>query len=378
MTNLKNVWLDSDPGHDDAIALLLALHLPEINLVGISTVHGNGSLSHTTLNAARLLCSFGSLEQATSIPIIAGASQPLLRAAKHDTEIHGDDGLGGVEGLLDESNDFVKTKLAESVGGNVVLAIAEAAKALPGGDGDDGRLAIVATGTLTNIALFCATFPDLVRDKISEIIIMGGAEGRGNRSPTAEFNILCDPEAAMMVFDAEVKVVMVPLNVTHTALFSLGDNEALLQRTTSSKFTTQARTPLRHTLSTLLGFFADTYAKVFGFTAGPPVHDPLCIAYLARPELFEGKRYRVDVELAGKHTAGTTVVDLYDYRSSESLKWDSADRLTAMVDPSSRESWGRRGKNVWVAEKVDVRGFWGVFLEAVATADLVSPLNEPL
>lgn len=147
------------------------------------------------VNAARLLCSFGSLEQATSIPIIAGASQPLLRAAKHDTEIHGDDGLGGVEGLLDESNDFVKTKLAESVGGNVVLAIAEAAKALPGGDGDDGRLAIVATGTLTNIALFCATFPDLVRDKISEIIIMGGAEGRGKSFsiwlPSTGSEIIC-------------------------------------------------------------------------------------------------------------------------------------------------------------------------------------------
>lgn len=141
------------------------------------------------VNAARLVCSFASAEQAAALPIVQGAARPLLRVAKHDTEIHGDDGLGGVEGLLDGTDEGVRRKLQESKGGNVVMAIAEAARAMPGGEGDEGRLAIVATGTLTNVALFCATFPELVRDKISQIVLMGGAEGRGNRSPTGEFNM---------------------------------------------------------------------------------------------------------------------------------------------------------------------------------------------
>jgi uridine nucleosidase len=106
---------------------------------------------------------------------------------------------------------------------------------------------------------------------------------------------------------------------------------------------------------------------VFGFTDGPPVHDPLCLAWLTHPHLFKSKRYRVDVEVAGTHTAGTTVVDLWEYRKAD---------LTAMVDPESRESWGRLGKNVLVLEQVDVAAFWSLFLECVERADLESPLNK--
>lgn len=211
------------------------MHTPGIELVGISTVHGNGSLEHTTcelaevgvevvttrltlhitaVNAARLVCSFASPDRASATPIYSGAVRPLLRPVKHDTgtfiagvsrsmtptntsalaEIHGDDGLGGVEGLLDGTDAAVAQKVLTSTQKNVVEAMAEAARAMPGGDGDEGRLAIVATGTLTNVALFCATYPDLVKDKVSQIVLMGGAEGRGNRSPTGEFNIICDPE----------------------------------------------------------------------------------------------------------------------------------------------------------------------------------------
>lgn len=133
--------------------------------------------------------------------------------------------------------------------------MAEAARACPGGEGDEGRLAIVATGTLTDVALFCATYPDLLRDKVSQIVLMGGAEGRGNRSPTGEFNIICDPEAAAIVFNAEVPVVMVPLNITHTNLFTPADNERLLAAEVGSL--KKSKTPLRWTLSTLLLFFAD-------------------------------------------------------------------------------------------------------------------------
>lgn len=313
-------------------------------------------------------------------------ARPLLRPVKHDAEIHGSDGLGGVEGLLPASDPNVQAKLAESQGHNAIEALANAARALPKGQ----QLAIVATGALTNIALFVMVYPELVRDKVSQIVLMGGAEGvRGNRSPTAEFNILIDPHAASIVFDAEVKVVMTvcsasltltltpslilllfslslfvsvlsifpscahilqPLNVTHQALFRSHDHANLLVPPSASNSrtdtSTAAHTPLRHSLSTLLNFFAETYATVFNFTEGPPVHDPLCIAYIAEPNLFKGKRYRVDVELEGKWTAGTTSVDIYGYRDEE---------LTAYKeDANSRESWGSKGKNVFVLEELDV------------------------
>ncbi|GAA5876166.1 hypothetical protein JCM16303_007042 [Sporobolomyces ruberrimus] len=371
------VWLDCDPGHDDAIALLLGLHLPGIRLLGVSTVHGNASIENTTLNAARCLLSYGSPEQRERIKVYDGVTKPLIRPVKHDPEIHGSDGLGGVEGLLPADDPRVRAKVEETKGKKAVFELAETARSLPEGQ----RLSIVATGALTNIALFVSLFPELVRDKCSQIVCMGGAEGRGNRSPTAEFNILIDPEAASIVFDAEIKVVIAvsassllvpetwlkqahprlpvvqPLNVTHQALFRPHDNERLLQ----------SQTPLRHSLSTLLNFFAQTYETVFDFKDGPPVHDPLCIAFIARPDLFKGKRYRVDVELEGKWTAGTTSVDLWEYRKHELAAWNT--------DPDSRESWGKWGKNVYVLEQLDVPAFWNLFQECVTRADTVSLLN---
>ncbi|TNY19575.1 uridine nucleosidase [Rhodotorula diobovata] len=369
------VWLDCDPGHDDAVAILMALQLPQIDLRGISAVYGNAALHNTSRNAARCLIAFGSPEQAKSIPVYAGAEKPLIKLVRHDDEIHGEDGLGGVEGLPAADDPAVVAKLDETKGKPAVLAIADAARSLPDGE----RLTLVATGSMTNAALFVSMFPDLVRDKISQVVIMGGAEGRGNRSPVAEFNILLDPHAASILFDAEVPVVMAPLNVTHTALFRTHDHHKLLvppsalpslPETTpdATANPAKAHTPLRHTMSTLLTFFASTYSAVFNFQDGPPVHDALCIAYLARPEIFQGKRYRVDVELQGEHTTGTTVVDLWEYKKDELTEFKK--------DPDSRASWGRLGKNVFVLEELDVPEFWKLFQQAVDSADKVSPLNK--
>ncbi|BGP12466.1 hypothetical protein JCM10213_006967 [Rhodosporidiobolus nylandii] len=370
-----SIWLDCDPGHDDAVAILMALHLPEIDLLGISTVHGNAPLSATTVNAARCLLSFGSAEQAKRVPLYAGAEKPLIRLVRHDDEIHGSDGLGGVEGLLAHDDPAVLAKLEEAKGKSAVLALADAARAMPEGQ----QLTIVATGALTNIALFTSLFPELVQEKVREIVVMGGAEGRGNRSPTAEFNAMIDCHATSIVFDAEVPVTMAPLNITHTALFRNSDHAALLLPPSAlpslsestpavSGSPRNAHTPLRHTLSTLLTFFAETYASVFSFTDGPPVHDALCIAWLARPELFKGKRYRVDVELEGRFTQGTTSVDLYNYRDAELTDWQE--------DPDSRKGWGKLGKNVFVLEQLDVPEFWKTFQRCVDEADKVSPLNQ--
>ena len=156
------------------------------------------------MNAARCLLSYGSPEQSSRLRVYAGVTKPLLRPVRHDPEIHGTDGLGGVEGLLSADDPRVQAKVAETAGKKAVNALADAARSLPEGQ----QLSIVATGALTNIALFVSLYPELVREKVSQIVIMGGAEGRGNRSPTAEFNILIDPEAAAIVFDAEVKVVI--------------------------------------------------------------------------------------------------------------------------------------------------------------------------
>ncbi|GAA6020199.1 hypothetical protein JCM10207_004366 [Rhodosporidiobolus poonsookiae] len=368
------IWLDCDPGHDDAIAILLSLFLPEIDLLGISTVHGNAPLSATTINAARCLLSFGSPEQAKRIPIYSGAEKPLIRVVRHDDEIHGSDGLGGVEGLLAADDPAVQAKIAETAGQKAVTALAKAAESLPEGE----QLTIVATGAFTNIAIFVALYPELVRDKVKQIVVMGGAEGRGNRSPTAEFNAMIDAHATSIVFDAEVPVIMAPLNVTHTALFRTSDHSTLLvppsalpslpETTPDASTPAKAHTPLRHTLSTLLTFFAQTYATVFAFHDGPPVHDALCIAWLVHPEMFKGKRYRVDVEIEGKWTQGTTSVDLYNYRDEELTAWKE--------DPESKASWGRFGKNVYVLEELDVPAFWALFQKAVDACDKVSILNQ--
>lgn len=183
---------------------------------------------------------------------------------------------------------------------------------------------------------------------------------------------------------------MVPLNLTHTNLFSPAHHASLLSNpplAIPSVHSSGARTPLRHTLSTLLSFFASTYASVFGFTDGPPVHDPLCVAWLSHPELFKGKRYRVDVELVGKETAGTTVVDLWEVGRARLLMsllpcCDSLLSLSSLLQYKKAEvdqnpsNWGRTGKNVLILEAVDVDAFWGVFQECVGRADLVSPLNK--
>ena len=213
MAHRRDVWLDCDPGHDDAMALLLAAHSARITLVGVSTVAGNQSVDKTTANAARFLDAIGADRQ---ILVTRGQSRPLLRVARHDPGIHGESGLDGSVGL-----DGVPVREARMApaGDKGVVAMA---KAILQRNVETGqKVTLVATGALTNVALMLSLYPE-VMDVLDEIVIMGGAMGIGNRHPVAEFNILCDPESAKVVFDAEVKVVLVPLEVTHTALAGPG------------------------------------------------------------------------------------------------------------------------------------------------------------
>lgn len=154
----------------------------------------------------------------------------------------------------------------------------------------------------------------------------------------AEFNVLCDPEAAQIVLNAPVKKTMIPINVTHTAIVTHDIHSKILGGSTYNGFSVPPPiSSLRYTLSTLITFFADTYKHTFGFNTGPPLHDALTIAYIAHPEFFACRRYRVDVELSGTHSLGQTVVDIWNYSGA------------------TEDCWGLEGKNCLVAESLDVR-----------------------
>ncbi|CAE7233451.1 unnamed protein product [Rhizoctonia solani] len=351
-SSIKYLWLDCDPGHDDAIAILLALYSPGVQLLGVSTVHGNASRYNTFSNAIRLLYAYGASD---SIQVYPGASQPLLRPTRADPEIHGADGLGGVIGLPDPEDTTIRARFAKSPL-NAVQALAEAVKKCASGG---HKVHLIATGPLTNVALFSAVHPELLSG-IEEIIFMGGGVGVGNRSAAAEFNILCDPEAAQMVLNLDVPKVMIPLNVTHTAILTPELHARLTQPMGPGLSKLSATvTPLRHMLSSLVGFFAESYRTTFGFTQGPPIHDACCLAYLHNPDWFKAKRYRVDVELAGAHTAGETVVDVWGYARTD-------------------DSWSATGKNCIVIESMDVLLFFELLFSCIEECDKVSPLNASI
>ncbi|OCH84221.1 nucleoside hydrolase [Obba rivulosa] len=354
---MRHIWLDCDPGHDDAMAIMLAIFCDDSHLLGISTVHGNASADNTVNNAARCLYAFAAPQNVLVYP---GAVKPLIRPARHDPEIHGIDGLGGVQGLPSADHPDVVARLAIDKQGRPVKAIEGIAKAIRDvwNDGAGPQITLISSGPMTNIALFVSVYPELLGG-IEEMVFMGGGVGRGNRTPSAEFNILCDPEAAQIVLKVPVRKTMIPINVTHTAIVT---KDVLCQLLCPGSVLVEGKLPpassnLRHMLSTLIGYFADSYKLIFGFMDGPPLHDALTIAYALYPELFSCKRYRVDVELGGAHTSGETVVDLRGYYACD-------------------ETWGVTGKNCIVAEKVDAKRFFGLMLDCIARCDKVTPLNS--
>ncbi|KAE8391343.1 Uridine nucleosidase 1 [Aspergillus alliaceus] len=274
------LWLDCDPGHDDAFAILLAVHHPSLDLLGITTVHGNASLENTTNNATRILEAIGRPD----IPVYPGHSKPFCRPAIHAPNIHGDSGIDGTELLPKATRPPVTDK-------NPILAMRDALLAQP-----KGTPWVVATGTLTNVALLFATFPE-VAEHIQGLSIMGGGVGGGftdapmsrldgeesrigNVTPLAEFNIYCDPEASQSIFSNPVlacKTTLITLDLTHQVLASRTVQSRVLH---GGDDTSVPPTVLRQMLFDLLVFFASTYENVFGLTSGPPLHDPLAVAVI--------------------------------------------------------------------------------------------------
>lgn len=280
---MKKVIIDCDPGHDDAIALILAAKADEIQILGVTTVSGNSELYNTTRNARRILDYTGF----TDIDVYPGCDRPMLREAFRLTGaiIHGEDGLGGpkipapVTPVKDEhAVDYIIRTLRDS----------------------DERIILIVTGPMTNIAVALEKAPD-IKDKIDRIIIMGGAILEpGNITSSAEFNIYVDPEAAKIVFGSGCELYLVSLDVTMKSMFYEDDIETL--RRQGDKIST--------IVASLLDFFAETHVKHFGFKACP-IHDALCVGILIDDSLVEFKKTYVDVALHDPLTIGETVADLW-------------------------------------------------------------------
>src|SRR4051812_26900117 len=267
------ILLDCDPGHDDAIAILLALASPELELLGLTTVAGNQSLDKTTANAIRVLELAGRGE----VPVAAGAGRPLVREPRFAPNVHGETGLDGPDlpppqrfPVGEHAVDFLAARLAGAT--------------------------LVATGPLTNVALLLARYPEARPERL---VIMGGAIAEGNVTPAAEFNIWADPEAAQRVFESGLDVTMVGLDVTHRALVTPEHAERL-----------RGAGRIGRVVAELLDFYGRFHDRVYGF-GGSPVHDAVALADAIRPEFLEKRRLHVAVDCESTLCRGRTVVDLW-------------------------------------------------------------------
>ncbi|WP_148610544.1 pyrimidine-specific ribonucleoside hydrolase RihA [Aeromonas sobria] len=275
------VILDCDPGHDDAIALILALASPELKVLAVTTSAGNQTPDKTLNNALRILTLLGR----DDIPVAAGAPKPLARELIIADNVHGESGLDGPK-LPDPA--FAPQAMTG------VELMAKCLRESP------QPVTLVPTGPLTNIALLLAAHPEL-KPRIARIVLMGGTAGAGNWTPAAEFNIYVDPEAADMVFKSGIPITMCGLDVTHEAQVMDEDIERVRAITN----------PVAQCVAGLLDFFMIYHRNPKWGFAGAPLHDPCTIAWLLAPELFHGVECRVDIETSGEHTVGMTVVDRY-------------------------------------------------------------------
>ena len=301
------IILDCDPGHDDAVAILLAAGNPNIELLGVTTVGGNHTLEKVTRNAAQVL----TVAKLTDVPLYAGATRPILREVETAEGIHGDTGM--------EIHGFELPEPALSVQEkHGVQFIIDTIMSEPA-----GTVTLVPTGPLTNIALAARLEPRIV-ERVKEVVLMGGAYGTGNWTPSAEFNIIVDPEAAHIVFNEKWPVVMVGLDLTHQALATKEVEEQFAALGTN----------VGDFVVGLFGAFRKNYQDAQGFD-DPPVHDPCCVAYLIDPTVVETVKVPVDVETQGLLTTGRTVADFRspapaDCHTSVATKLD-AERFWAMV-----------------------------------------------
>ena len=269
------VILDCDPGHDDAIALLLALASPEVELLGVTTVHGNQTLAKTTANALRVL----DLAGRSDIAVAAGADRPLLRELTVASHVHGDSGLDGP--ALPAAS---RAPLDEGAVEFMVRTIAASPE----------PVTLVPTGPLTNIALLLERTGGA---NVARIVLMGGSIAEGNMTPAAEFNVWADPEAAAAVFGAGIDTTMIGLDVTHRAVTTPALQERLRTTGATGSF-----------VADLVDFFTVFHRETYGWD-GAPIHDAVAAAHVIRPGIVTTIPCNVEVELESELCRGRTVVD---------------------------------------------------------------------
>jgi inosine-uridine nucleoside N-ribohydrolase len=297
------VLIDCDPGHDDAIAILLALASPELELVGVTTVSGNQTLEKTTANAIRVL----ELAGHGDIPVAAGADRPFVRERFVAEYVHGESGMDGprlaaprADPVTQHAADF----LAENAAGTTLIPI----------------------GPLTNVALMLALHPEARPDRI---VLMGGAIAEGNVTPAAEFNIWADPEAARRVFESGIEITMIGLDVTHKALMTRAHAETLRAAGDVGRFVAE-----------LFDFFSQFHTRTYG-SEDSPIHDAVAVAHVLQEGLVQTKHCRVDVDCSWELGRGRTYVDLWGRTGRE--------------------------PNAHVGVDVDAEGFFGLLLPRVAS-----------
>ena len=279
----RKIIIDCDPGQDDAVNLLLAFASPEdVDVLGVTTVAGNVPLELTERNA-RLICDIAGKQD---VPVFAGCDRPMRQPLQTAENIHGKTGLDGVEIVVP------KTPLRDEHAVDYIIATLRAAEA--------GSVTLVPTGPLTNLGQAFEKAPDVV-SSVAEIIVMGGAmrEG-GNHTPSAEFNILNDPDAADIVFRCGRPLIAMGLDVTHKVLGTAARRDRI------RALDNQAATATAN----MLDFF-DRYDTAKYGSSGAPLHDPCTVAYLLAPELFAGKQCNISIETESQLTMGHTAVDFW-------------------------------------------------------------------
>jgi len=309
------VLIDCDPGQDDALALLLALGSAELEVLGVTAVAGNQTLDKTTANALRVL----ELAGRSDIPVAAGSDRPLTGELVVAADAHGETGLDGVDlpppsalPVSEHAKDFLAAQLGAS----------------------DRPVTLVALGPLTNVALFLEAHPEAAA-KIDGIVLMGGAIHEGNQTPSAEFNIWTDPEAAARVFGSGLDVTMVGLDVTNRAVLSNADADSL-----------RGGGPVAEAAADMVDFYLGFYNDAYDH-GGAPIHDAVALAHVFRPDTLKVEPRHVEVDTSQGICRGRTVVDMR--------------RRTVLPEP-----------NAHVAVGIDADGFRTLLLERLRTFSTTS------
>lgn len=302
------IILDCDPGHDDAVAMLLAAGNPHVEIAAITTVGGNQTLEKVTRNALGIATLAG-----ISAPIAAGCATPLVRDLVTSPEIHGESGLDGV--TLPEPAMELDRRHAVDVMIDVIMSA------------EPGTITLVPTGPLTNIAMAMRKQPEII-GRVREVSLMGGGMNLGNATTAAEFNILVDPESANLVFAAPWQVTMVGLDVTHNAQATPDVVDRFRE----------LGTPIGNFVVDLMAFFIESNKLEQRFTA-PPVHDPVALARVIDPSIVDTLNAKIVVETEGTYTTGMTLVE--------------------------RRPWINQVSTTHVATGLDVAKFWDLVIDSI-------------